>query len=190
MPSSAPLRVLFVCTGNIARSPMAAGLLAAMARERGVPIEVRSAGLVTEDRPAAPEAVALLARRGIDIGEHRSTLLRPESVADADLILGMERQHAREAAVLAPERVARCHPLLALARSASGAPREGAEDVRSWLDRIGAIRAPYELLGRDHQDAIPDPYGRGKAAFRAALNEIEGALDSLAPYLLRSARRR
>ena len=90
--------ILVVCTANVCRSPMAAGLLRqrlavdkANARHR-----VLSAGVWAADgEPASENAVAAMAERGIDISDHRSHSLTNEEVAEADLILVMTREHAR-----------------------------------------------------------------------------------------------
>lgn len=83
-------RVLVVCTGNVCRSPMAEGLLRARLARLGHG-SVESAGLAAlAGRPAEPHAVALLARRGIDISGHRARQLTPEQLAAAEVVLVME----------------------------------------------------------------------------------------------------
>src|SRR6185503_356929 len=95
MQSSA-LRVLFVCTGNTCRSPMAAGALRAALGPEAVRVEVASAGTAAwDDQPATPESVAVAAVDGVDIREHRSRRLTPEILRGADLVIAMERAHAR-----------------------------------------------------------------------------------------------
>ncbi len=87
-------RVLFVCTGNVCRSPMAEGLLRQLAKWRNLPIEVRSAGthaLVGE--PATKEAVATLSEMGITIADHRAQQVTKELLTWADLVLTMESEH-------------------------------------------------------------------------------------------------
>jgi protein-tyrosine-phosphatase len=64
------MNVLFMCTGNICRSPMAAGLFAAHAVGHALPCTVRSAGLLAEGEPAASGAVEVLAARGVDLTRH------------------------------------------------------------------------------------------------------------------------
>ena len=92
---SRPLRLLFVCSGNICRSPMAEVLAEARGDAIGLPVEARSAGtLGLIDRPADPKAVAVCRERGLDLSTHRSQGLTPELLAWADHIIVMEQSHA------------------------------------------------------------------------------------------------
>ncbi len=95
-------RVLIVCVGNICRSPMAEALLRArFAGRTGARVE--SAGIAAlVGRPAAPEAQALLAARGLDLSAHRARQLTPELVAGFDLVLVMEEGHRRAVEAIAP----------------------------------------------------------------------------------------
>jgi protein-tyrosine-phosphatase len=86
-----PESVLFVCHGNICRSPYAAVAfmhrLPAEIRER---VQVASAGFVGPERPSPSEALTVAAERGLDLGEHRSQLLTLDSVLNTHLIVVME----------------------------------------------------------------------------------------------------
>jgi protein-tyrosine-phosphatase len=88
--------ILFVCTGNLCRSPMAEGILKAMLRSdaKHGRYHVRSAGTWTEDGLGA-SALAVQAMRGmgIDITTHRSHRLVAEDVSGASLIIVMTRGH-------------------------------------------------------------------------------------------------
>ena len=85
--------VLFICTGNICRSPMAAALLKHRRDEQGEFI-VRSAGIRALDgQPAHPLAKDEMSRRGIDLTGHRARTITPNLLAKFDLILVMESEH-------------------------------------------------------------------------------------------------
>src|SRR5213596_3811413 len=86
--------VLFVCTGNICRSPLAASLLERALEERGLEVEVTSAGTGAWDGAPASEGAYLVGlERGLDLSGHRARLLTRELVEKADLILTMARHH-------------------------------------------------------------------------------------------------
>lgn len=99
----AALMILFVCTGNICRSPMAEYLCEKMLAERlhcsvdtleQHGIVVMSAGAVAEEgHPAHPNAVEVLNAEGIDLTPHRSLLLNEMQVRFADYIFTMTRSH-------------------------------------------------------------------------------------------------
>lgn len=88
-------RVLFVCTGNICRSPLAQVLLERALAERGVSdIAVGSAGTGAWDGAPASEGAYLIAlERGLDLSQHRARLLTRELVESADLVFTMARHH-------------------------------------------------------------------------------------------------
>ena len=85
--------ILIICTGNICRSPMAAGMLkAALPEELKTRIAVSSAGIqALQGHRAADHAVETMARRGIDIKGHRARQVTGEMIRTADLILTMEK---------------------------------------------------------------------------------------------------
>jgi len=85
------MRVLFVCDGNICRSPLAAEYLRDRARRNGLNyLLVDSAGLLgIEGAPAAPFSVVVAADAGLDLTRHRSRGVAPAGVQNADLLLAM-----------------------------------------------------------------------------------------------------
>jgi len=161
---------------------MGEALLAREAGERLVPVAVGSAGFVTRDRAAEPYAIEVMAEHGVDIAAHRSRLTTPDLLAEADLVLGMAREHVREAFVTERAAAHRSFTLKELVRrgTSAGGP-EG--DVADWLGALDAGRDPTELLGSDPRDDIADPMGLSRRRFRACADEIEANVIALADLL-------
>ena len=91
-------QILFVCTANVCRSPMAMGLLRERLRQDGLDsqVTVSSAGVYGMDgSPASQPGVEVLAERGIDISDHRAHTVAEREIAAADLVLVMEEAHRR-----------------------------------------------------------------------------------------------
>ncbi len=90
--------VLFICTGNSCRSPMAEGMLRGMVRKWGLSgVKVSSCGVFAyAGSPASVHACEVMKMRGYDITEHRSRSIADCRLMDEDLILCMERAHQRE----------------------------------------------------------------------------------------------
>ncbi|MEZ5143956.1 MAG: hypothetical protein R2726_15770 [Acidimicrobiales bacterium] len=174
------MRILVVCTGNVCRSPMAEAMLRARLAARGVAASVSSAGTATEDRPASDEVLELLAPRGLDGSGHRSRLIEPVLLGDADLVLAMARLHVRDATLVDPSVFGRTFTLKELVRrgTATG-PRGADERLASWLARVGDDRLPTALLGDSPADDLADPVGRRFAVFKKLAAELDDLLDAL-----------
>ncbi len=157
-PRTATFNILFVCTGNTCRSPLAEAIARAEIVRRGWKnVEVASAGLsAAEGSPATPEAVTVADRAGVGLDGHRSRALSPEMVAWADLILGMGSGHVN-----------------ALDRLGAG----------ERATTLGDFAAGQGAEGR----SVADPYGGSEAVYEATFQElrelISAALDRLAPIL-------
>lgn len=159
MPSPRP-RILFVCTGNTCRSPMAAALFSHAwhrAHPAGTtdtePPAVGSAGTgAAQGMPASEGAVAAMAELGIDLSDHRSQPLTAAAVADADLVLTMTVRHKQQVLEMAP--------------AAAG--------------RVFTLR---EYVGAAADDAaaadIADPFGGDVAVYGATAAEIAAAIELL-----------
>src|SRR5439155_4834134 len=90
--------VVFVCTGNRFRSPLAEALL--RAATGGQPVRVRSVGTLRLDaEPALPEAVESAQQLGLDISQHRSCCIEDVDLSSADLVVGFEANHVASAVV-------------------------------------------------------------------------------------------
>jgi len=88
--------VLFVCQGNLCRSPYAAmAFRARLAARGGTGIEVESIGLVGRDRRSPDRIVAVARERGVDLAGHTSRLIDAPTVSAADLVVVMEPEQRR-----------------------------------------------------------------------------------------------
>ena len=173
-----------LCTGNICRSPMAEVLLADALARRGVAAHVSSAGLLEDGRPASEHSVACMAGRGLDLSAHRSRAMTAELLGGADLLLGMERRHVREAAVLAPGTWERSFTLRELARRAAEAgPRPADVPLADWLARLAAGRTPDVHLGSSRDDDVADPIGRSLRTYRRCATDLERLVATVVDHL-------
>ncbi len=163
---------------------MAVGLLRSRLAAAGVDGTIASAGLVTEGQPASAHGVTAMRARGIDISDHRSRYLHRSQIEATDLVLGMERQHVREAVVLAPDAFERTFTVPELARrAASAGPRRADEPVDAWLRRVGSGRTTADLLGGSRADEVADPYGGTKRQYERTAAELEQLIDTIVGHL-------
>ena len=136
--------VLFICTGNVCRSPMAEGLLRHMAGDR---VKVASAGLgAGHGQPPSAHAIEVLGKEGIDIADIRSQPVSAHLLQQADYIFTMTRDHLDMLLLLFPEMASKTR-LLRFEEAAKG----GRADV---TDPIGGTRATYESCKADIQRAM------------------------------------
>lgn len=172
--------MLVLCTGNVCRSPFAEAVLRQELAARRVVATVSSAGFVTEGRAAADETIELLAARGLDGREHRSRVVTAPMLGEADLVIGMAREHLREAALLHPGVLDRGFTLRELARRAGEqGPRPAGTALGDWLTRLKGDRAPAAFLGASAADDIEDPMGRRFGVHKRTAATIEQLLDEV-----------
>ena len=91
-------KVFVICTGNICRSPMAKALMQREIAARGLSeaVNIDSAGtFAVVDYPASEGSVRAMARRQLDISDHRAKQLTGQMVQDADVLVVMEERHRR-----------------------------------------------------------------------------------------------
>ena len=98
--------ILFVCTGNTCRSPMAECMLTALIRERGLEQECRafSAGTFAADGdPASIGALRAMQQRGLSLENHHSRAVTRALLDSADLIIGMSESHIMQLRRMHPD---------------------------------------------------------------------------------------
>lgn len=98
------MKILFVCSGNTCRSPLAEAIARRMFEVAGrADIEVSSAGTQAWDGSSASDGAILVGiERGLDLSSHRSRMITPEIIAKNDLILAMSPQHVARIKELNP----------------------------------------------------------------------------------------
>ena len=97
-------KIIFICTGNTCRSPMAEGLFRAHGGEEKTGLTAASAGLFTQDgMPASQNAIAAAAERGADITAHRSRMLTAEMAHAARYLVCMTGAHYDRLCELFPD---------------------------------------------------------------------------------------
>jgi protein-tyrosine phosphatase len=153
-----PRSILFVCHGNICRSPFAAAAFArACPPQLSGRITVASAGFIGPDRRPPSKALASSARFGVDISGHRSTRITSESLQAADLIVVMSAEQARG--------------IRARLRSSSARVL-----VLGDLDPLSITRR-----------TVSDPWGGSDSDFDASYARINRCVRELAGLILRAS---
>ena len=160
---------------------MAKALFRAHLQGRGCDALVASAGYLTEGVAPPQEVAAAMAEYGIDITAHRSRVLTPELVGQADLVITMTRQQLIEVVTAAGTAWTRCFTLNDLVRRAetAGPPSED-ESIEAWTQRLHGARTRSSLLGLDLSDDIADPMGGRRSAYSRTAEEIDDLVGRLA----------
>jgi protein-tyrosine phosphatase len=156
------IKLLFVCTGNICRSPTAEGVFRHLVETRGLSDKVvtDSAGTHSYHVGEPPDArsVKAAAERGIDLSDQRARPVRTEDFHTFDMILAMDRGHLSHLQALQPN--------------------ESRADVKLFLD--------YHPSGTLKD--VPDPYYGGVHGFEGVLNMVEQACSQLIRHIQQQAK--
>jgi low molecular weight protein-tyrosine phosphatase len=179
--NSDPPGIVVLCTANVCRSPMAAGLLARRLAVLGVTVPVHSAGMIGGGDPPYPEVVSVMARYGIEIASHRSRVAHPTDLAHASLVLAMARENLRYAVITEPGAWPRAFTLKELIRRGEQiGPRTPGEPFADWLSRIHEGREHMSLLGDSAADDVADPAGRSLRAYAETASLLDRLVTRLA----------
>ncbi len=185
-----PFRLLFVCTANRCRSPMAEHLARRSLADRGIDAEVVSAGRLGGRFAASNGAVAAMAKRGIDLRGHTSAPIDPDTLAHADLVLVMERAHLSDVYQTRSESLSNSFTLgefpslLEAASTASaGAGSTSTSRAVRRVELAHQARDLTRILIDDDGSDIADPMGRLNLRYRHTAKQlshlIEATLDGL-----------
>lgn len=159
-------RILVVCTGNIARSPLCAALIRRHADDRlgaGHGIQVASAGVhALAGQPAVDGSLRVAREHGLDLSAHRSQPLTRRLLAGSDLVLAMTVDQRDRAVRLLPWAVGHTFSLVEFARLTAGPDGERAvlgcgDSIRALVDR--AHRARPVIAAAGEREDVADPYG-------------------------------
>lgn len=183
MTTAPQLAILCICTGNVCRSPAAERLLAGAL---GPSVTVSSAGTYALiGQSFSPPMDQLVLEGGADPVGFVARQLSETQLREADLVLGMTREHRSAAVELVPAVVRRSFTLREYARLLGRIDRDllpggsPAERARAALPLAAAQRRQAGAA----EDDVADPYGRADSAYALAFSDIEQAVRSIAAVL-------
>jgi protein-tyrosine phosphatase len=175
------IEILFICTANICRSPMAEALMAKRIAELGAVAGVASAGLLPGGLKSPPEVIGLMEQIGADLSSRRSRQVGTDDLDGSDLVLTMEYQQLREVAIMTPTTWAKTFTAKELVRrSASVGGKSEDEPVETWIARVHAGREPADSFVEGRLDEVADPYGGTPAEYAAVALELESLVAQIA----------
>jgi len=132
------MNIVFVCTGNTCRSPMAMGIFNELTRKQNLPHHAVSCGIAAFPAPATANAVTAAKVYGADISDHISCQVDEAAIKNADRVYGMTKQHIRLLISAYPQYKDKMYPI-------------SDEDIP---DPYGGSLEQYEETARRIRDAV------------------------------------
>lgn len=178
------MKVLFVCTGNICRSPMGQYLFPLFFNDPD--IEMDSAGTHgLQSNPIDPSSAQLLEADGIDSSDFRSKRLTPQLAQNADLILCFSRRQLRKIVEISPLSAKKTFMLNDFANICTYCNEQHIIQGNSLEERFQSVLSNTSLVRPmlPQVEDIADPYTKDFAAFESAHNEIIHDLGTIADAL-------
>ena len=189
MSASDRFAILFVCTGNICRSPMAQAMLLHRLRDRlgreraGEIFDITSAGTgALAGHPLEDDAMTVMTELGITADPFAARDIEAAFVSDADLVLTATRAHRSAAVQLVPKAVRRTFTLREFARFVAAVKPDEVAGLAALVETAIAQRG-YLRPDAPEDDDVADPYRRPIDAFRAAAAQIDAATRTVAEAL-------
>jgi protein-tyrosine phosphatase len=158
------VKVLFVCMGNICRSPTAEGVFRHKVSEAGLEdqIHIDSAGTIAHHigHPPDPRAQKAALKRGVDLGSQRARRVSGEDFEEFDLVIAMDSDNHYELEMICPP---------------------------GYEDRLHMF---LKFAQNTRETEVPDPYYGGSGGFETVLDMIEDAAEGLLQHLQEQEQKR
>ncbi len=165
------IRVLFVCTGNICRSPTAEAVFNAQAAARGLDTVLSAASAGTTDyhqgEPADQRSVAAAKKRGYDMSNQRASQIRIDDFARFNYIIALDSTHLRY--------LKTCQARL----------QDQSAHIVRLMDYV-----PENNLPKNQKTDVPDPYYGGSTGFDVVLDLVEAGCTGLIEHIISETKRK